>query len=83
MISGVRKCFAPLLLQALVDGLHVVDSMRIIVAKISLTYFGNSVNSHSFFDISNVFPVGGKSGGQAKVTVTRRKSEVIGGQARL
>ena len=59
MISGVRKRFAPLLLQALVDGLHVIDSMRIIVAQISLTYFRNSVDSHSFFDISNVFPVGG------------------------
>ena len=83
MISSVRKWFAPLLLQALVDGLHVIDSMRIIIAKIPLTYFGNSVDSHSFFDISNVFPVGGKSGGQAKVTVTRRKSEVAGGQVRL
>ena len=83
MISAVRKRFAPLLLHGLVDGLHVIDSMVIIVVQISLTYFSKSVHSHSFFDISNVFPVGGKSGGQAKVTVTRRKPEVIGGQARL
>jgi hypothetical protein len=80
MISAVRKWFAPLFLQALVDGPHVIDSMTIIVAQISLTYFVKSVDSHSFFDISNVFPVGGKSGGQAKITVTRRKLEVKEGR---
>jgi hypothetical protein len=31
------------------------------------------VNSQLFFDISNVFPVGGESGALAKVTSQQRK----------
>ena len=42
-----------------------------------------SVDSQSFFDISNVFPVGGWSGAQVKITVTRRKPEVKRGSARV
>src|SRR5215831_15584264 len=74
MISVVRKWFAPLLLQALVDGLHVIDSMAIIVVQISLTYFLKSVDSHSFFDISNVFPVGGEPGAQASAKLIKDRT---------
>jgi hypothetical protein len=63
-----------------VDGLQVIDFMIFIDAIILLTKNVTGVDSHSFFDISNVFPVGGKSGIQAKVTVARRKLEAAEGR---
>ena len=51
----------------------MIDFTPIIVAQNSLTKFLNRVDSQSFFDISNVFPVGGESGNQAKVTTAQRK----------
>jgi hypothetical protein len=51
----------------------VIDYARIIVVQNSLTKFLKRVDSQSFFDISNVFPVGGESGSQAQVTTAQRK----------
>jgi hypothetical protein len=56
-----------------VDAPQLTDSAWVIYARNRLTKNTNSVDSHSFFDISKVFPVGGESGSQAKVTSQRRK----------
>ena len=48
------------------DGLQVIDSKEVLGAIISLTSFHMSVDSQSFFDITNVFPVGGESGTQVR-----------------
>ena len=68
MVAVVSSCGAPISLQHLVESTHVIDFVPIIVAQNSLTKFSKGVDSQSFFDISNVFPVGGKSGIRAKVT---------------
>jgi hypothetical protein len=59
MPSAFQAPAAPFFLQGLVDSLQVIDSRGVLVAIISLTSFPESVDSHSFFDITNVFPVGG------------------------
>ena len=62
MVAVLLQGAAQILLQGLVESSHVIDFTPIIVAQNSLTKFLNRVDSQSFFDISNVFPIGGKSG---------------------
>ena len=50
------------------DGPQIIDSKQIIVAKILLTPSCGGVDSHSFFGISSVFPVGGEYRDPSKVT---------------
>ena len=66
----------------------MIDFAPIIVAQNSLTKFLKSVDSQSFFDISNVFPIGGESGIRVKVTFAQRAPETVsagsdGGPARI
>jgi hypothetical protein len=56
-----------------VDALQAIDSAWLIYQKNYLTKNTKRVDSQLFFDISKVFPVGGESGSQAKVTSQRRK----------
>jgi hypothetical protein len=49
-----------------VDRPQVIDSKNVLAAIISLTSFQMSVDSQSFFDITDVFPVGGESGTQVR-----------------
>jgi len=79
---------APFFLQALVDGLHAADNKGVLGVIISLTSFHKRVNSQSFFDITNVFPVGGESGTQVRSrqhgeSWKRRKPEAARGSARV
>jgi hypothetical protein len=68
MVTVVSWCVALICLQGLVESTHVIDFAPIIVAQNSLTKFLKRVDSQSFFDISNVFPIGGESGIRVKVT---------------
>jgi hypothetical protein len=70
MVIVLFQSAALISLQPLVDSSHVVDLASIIVAQNSLTKFLRGVDSQSFFDISDVFPIGGKSG--IRVTGHRR-----------
>jgi len=57
---------APRPLQGPVDGLHVTECKWFTGTQFSLTGRRKRVKSQSFFDIANVFPVGGESGIQAR-----------------
>ena len=70
MVAVLLQGAAQILLQGLVESSHVIDFTPIIVAQNSLTKSLKRVDSQSFFDISNVFPIGGKSG--IRVTGHRR-----------
>ena len=81
------------------EALQAADFAGIIVAQFQLTSEQMRVNSQSFFDISNVFPVGGEyrdpscsHGSTAKLKTagagngakrTRQKSEAARGLARI
>ena len=59
----------------------MIDLKQIIVAKILLTPSSGRVDSHSFFGISNVFPVGGEYRDPSSVTA-RGESCKRGGQGK-
>jgi hypothetical protein len=65
-----------------VDEPQIIDSRQIIVRKISLTPSHERVDSHSFFDISKVFPVGGEYRDPSQVTA-RSESCKRGGRVRI
>jgi hypothetical protein len=51
-----------------VDELHSIENKADEVGHLCLTLIRGGVKSHSFFDNSDVFPVGAESGAQAVVT---------------
>ena len=51
-----------------VNELHSIENKRDEVGHLCLTLIRGGVKSHSFFDNSDVFPVGAESGAQAVVT---------------
>ena len=61
----------------------MVDFRQLILSKIRLTKIVIGVDSHSFFDISNVFPVGGKSGIRAEGHRRTAQAGSEGGPARI
>ena len=88
MPAVFREPPAPFFLQGGVDSLQAIDSRGVLVAIIWLTSFPKSVDSHSFFDITNVFPVGGESGTQVRSrqhgeSWKRRELEAARGSARV
>ena len=62
------------------DALQIADLKTIIVKQFRLTSGLGSVDSHSFFDISNVFPIGGEYRDSSLVTVRgpARKTMIAG-----
>ena len=87
MVAVLLEGAAQILLHGLVEGPHVIDFAPIIVAQNSLTKSLERVDSQSFFDISNVFPIGGESGIRVEVTFAQRAPETAragseGGPAR-
>ena len=66
MVAVLPLGSAQILLHGLVESPYVIDFAPIIVAQNSLTKFLKRVDSQSFFDISNVFPIGGQSGIRVK-----------------
>jgi len=66
MSAALDETAALFFLQGPVDRLQVIDSEGLLGAINSLTSFRKGVDSHSFFDITNVLPVGGESGTQVR-----------------
>ena len=88
MSAALDETAALFFLQGPVDRLQLIDSEGLLGAINPLTSFPKSVDSHSFFDITNVFPVGGESGTQVRSrqhgeSWKRRKLEAARGSTRV
>jgi hypothetical protein len=68
MDIGVLQPAALLFVRLPVDALQVADFEWLIFAKKKLTKSMKSVDSQLFFDISNVFPVGGEYRDPSRIT---------------
>jgi hypothetical protein len=61
-----------------VDELHSIENTGDILPPKTLTYAEASVKRHSFFDSFRVFPVGAKSGAEAKSQSMFRDTRIGG-----
>ena len=59
------------------EGLQPPDSRAFTGAIILLTYIADRLKSHSFFDISKVFPVGGENRGPSNNHLTAAQAENV------
>jgi hypothetical protein len=69
---------APFFGTRVVDELHSIENTRDKSARFSLTKNMGGVKTQSFFDISNVFPIGGASGARASGHRPKARADASG-----